>query len=44
MTEISENLLRAVESAEPRLRALCDSESGVPILPGGWSRKEVSDI
>jgi hypothetical protein len=41
MTDLSENLLRAVESAEPRLRALSDSESGAPILPGGWSRKEV---
>jgi hypothetical protein len=41
MTDLSENLLRTVEAAEPRLRALNDSESAVPILPGGWSRKEV---
>ena len=41
MTDLSENLLSAVESAEPRLRALSDSESGVPMLAGGWSRKEV---
>jgi hypothetical protein len=41
MLDLSENLLQAIESAEPRLRVLSDSESAGPILPGGWSRKEV---
>jgi DinB superfamily len=41
MTELSENLLRTIDLAEPRLRALSDSKSAAPILPGGWSHKEV---
>jgi len=41
MTKLSQDLLRAVESAEPRLRALSESDSAVPTLPSGWSRKEV---
>jgi len=41
MKELSDDLLRVVETAEPRLRALSELESAKPALPGGWSRKEV---
>lgn len=41
MKELSEKLLRMIESAEPGLRRVSDLESTRPILPGGWSRKEV---
>jgi hypothetical protein len=41
MKTLSEKLLGVVESAEPRLRAMNDLESTKPILPGGWSRKQV---
>ncbi len=41
MKDLSENILEAVESAEPRLRALRDAGSTAPMLPGGWSLKEV---
>ena len=41
MKNLSEKILEAVESAEPRLRALRDAGSTAPMLPGGWSPKEV---
>jgi hypothetical protein len=41
MRELSEKLLSLVEVAEPRLRELSDRESIQPILPGGWSCKQV---
>ena len=41
MRELSEDLLRVVETAEPRLRAISELESAKPVLSGGWSRKEV---
>jgi len=41
MKALSEQLLRAVETAEDRLRKIGESESAEPILPGGWSRKQV---
>jgi hypothetical protein len=41
MKELSEKLLSLVEAAEPRLREIGESESLQPILPGGWSRKQV---
>jgi len=41
MKELSKDLLRVVETAEPRLRAISELESAKPILSGGWSRKEV---
>jgi hypothetical protein len=41
MKELSEKLLSAVDAAEPRLRAITASESAKPVLPGGWSRKQV---
>jgi hypothetical protein len=41
MTELSEKLLSLIETAEPRLRQICETESMQPILAGGWSRKQV---
>jgi hypothetical protein len=41
MKELSAKLLRMVEAAEPRLRELGGPESARPVLPGGWSRREV---
>ena len=41
MKEVSAKLLNLVEMAEPRLREINELESAKPILPGGWSRKEV---
>src|ERR1035438_838733 len=41
MRELSERLRRLVEAAEPRLRNISEMESSKPILPGGWSRKQV---
>jgi hypothetical protein len=41
MTGQSERLLSLVEAAEPRLRAISETESTQPILAGGWSRKQV---
>jgi hypothetical protein len=41
MKELSENLLSVIEAAEPKLREITQRESSKPILPGGWSRKQV---
>lgn len=41
MKDVSEQLLRALETAEPKLREINELESANPILPGGWSRKQV---
>jgi hypothetical protein len=41
MKELSLKLLRAVESAEPILRKISEQESAKPVLPGGWSSKQV---
>jgi hypothetical protein len=41
MKELSENLLSVIDTAEPRLHAITAPESSKPILPGGWSRKQV---
>src|SRR5580698_7452510 len=41
MKDLSEQLLRVVEAAEPRLREINELESANPILPGGWSHKQV---
>jgi hypothetical protein len=41
MKELSENLLSVTEAAEPKLREITPRESSEPILPGGWSRKQV---
>ncbi len=41
MKELSEQLISAIDFAEPRLRAVSATESIRPALPGGWSRKQV---
>ena len=41
MKELSEKLLSVVSSAEPRLQGISAPETTAPILPGGWSRKQV---
>jgi DinB superfamily len=41
MKDLSEQLLRVVEAAEPKLRKITEPESSKPALPGGWSRKQV---
>jgi len=41
MKELSEKLLSVIDGAEPRLRAFTASESSIPLLSGGWSRKQV---
>jgi hypothetical protein len=41
MKDLSEQLLRVVETAEPRLREISEPESANPVLPGGWSCKQV---
>jgi len=41
MENLSKDLVRVVESAEPRLRAFSELESETPVLAGGWSRKQV---
>src|ERR1700732_3050836 len=41
MKELSEKLLSVIDTAEPKLRSISASDSAKPILPGGWSRKQV---
>src|SRR5580693_4667885 len=41
MIEASKKLLSLVERAEPTLHEISESESIQPILPGGWSRKQI---
>ena len=41
MRELSEKLLSLVQAAELRLRQISERGSIQPILPGGWSRKQV---
>ena len=41
MKELSEQLVCAIETAEPKLRKISEGEAAKPILPGGWSRKQV---
>ena len=41
MKELSENLSRAVEFAEPILQKVTEAESKKSALKGGWSRKQV---
>ena len=41
MRELSEKLRSVVDVAEPRLRQVDAAESSKPILPGGWSSKQV---
>jgi hypothetical protein len=41
MRELSEKLLIVIDAAEPRLLEVSALESTKPVLPGGWSRKQV---
>lgn len=41
MRELSDRLSATVAAAEPRLRAISAAESQVPLLHGGWSRRQV---
>jgi uncharacterized damage-inducible protein DinB len=41
MKEVSEKLLAAVDSAEPRLRNISAADTIKPILSGGWSTRQV---
>jgi DinB superfamily len=41
MKDLSEQLLRIVETAEPRLRKISEADSAHPLKPGGWSHKQV---
>jgi hypothetical protein len=41
MEHVSARLARAVDAAEIMLRRVSAEESGRPVLPGGWSRKQV---
>lgn len=41
MIELSNKLLAVIEAAEPQLRAVSEAESLVPVLAGGWSRKQL---
>jgi hypothetical protein len=41
MKDLSEQLVRVVETAELKLRKISEPESTKPALPGGWSRKQV---
>jgi hypothetical protein len=41
MKELSEKLVRTVQSAEEKLRNVSEAESSKPVLKGGWSRKQV---
>jgi len=41
MMELSRELSRTIDAAEPSLRAVSESESETPVLAGGWSRKQV---
>jgi hypothetical protein len=41
MIELGRKIEGVIDDAEPRLRAVSHAESLVPMLPGGWSRKQV---
>jgi DinB family protein len=41
MKELSKQLTRTVEAAEPVLVKVSEAESAKPVLKGGWSRKQV---
>lgn len=41
MKDLSEQLLRIVETAEPKLRKISEADSAHPLKPGGWSHKQV---
>jgi hypothetical protein len=39
--DLSQQLLRVTETAEPKLRKISELEAAEPALPGGWSRKQL---
>jgi len=41
MKELSETLIKTVESAEGKLRKVSEADSAKPALKGGWSRRQV---
>lgn len=41
MKELSEKLVRTVQSTEGKLRQVSEADSNTPVLKGGWSRKQV---
>jgi hypothetical protein len=41
MQELSEKLVRTVQSAKEKLRQVSEADSNTPVLKGGWSRKQV---
>jgi hypothetical protein len=41
MVHVSAELARVVDAAENVLRRVSEEESGRPVLPGGWSRKQL---
>ena len=41
MKQLSKKLVHAVEIAEPILKNVPESETSIPVLHGGWSRKQV---
>jgi hypothetical protein len=41
MEELSQQLLHVVDTAEIELRKISEPETTKPLLPGGWSRKQV---
>jgi hypothetical protein len=41
LKELSDELLRLIETAEPRLRNVSADDSAKPILSGGWSMRQI---
>jgi DinB superfamily len=41
MDHVSDKLGRIVEFAEPILRRVSEDDSATPVLPGGWSRRQL---
>jgi len=41
LRSVSERLLNLVDTAEPILLEVSDEESAKPVLPGGWSRRQL---
>jgi hypothetical protein len=41
MKELSEKLIKVIQTAEEKLRKVSEADSAKPALKGGWSRKQV---
>jgi len=41
MTQASQKLINVVDATEPRLRAIGALQSSKPLLPGGWSARQL---